>query len=334
MARGGINKALVQKARQSLLARGVNPSIDAVRIELGNTGSKTTILRYLKEIEAYDPRPMSSRDRLGDELCAAVDSLLDRLMEEASVSVAQARTELAESRAQFENQAAELRAELTAAQRQTATQQAAMDSQSAELATTHSSLQAELTRNAGLSQHCSDLEARLADKDAQIRSLEEKHVHGRAALEHYRDAVKEQRDQDQRRHESQLQQVQVELRKLQETLMVKQDETTRLNRDNERLLSDARQQTRLATERADRIERLTGEIQAQQMATAKEQGFKEILQTQLDELRQQVKNLERSLTLSTASVAAARERLTALANENLQLREQLADADAQGGTDG
>ncbi len=29
MARGGINKAIVQKAREALLARGENPSIDA-----------------------------------------------------------------------------------------------------------------------------------------------------------------------------------------------------------------------------------------------------------------------------------------------------------------
>jgi hypothetical protein len=45
MARSGINKALVQKTRDALLARGVRPSIDTVRIELGNTGSKGTIQR-------------------------------------------------------------------------------------------------------------------------------------------------------------------------------------------------------------------------------------------------------------------------------------------------
>ena len=36
MARGGVNKALVLKARSALLARGENPSIDAVRIEMGS----------------------------------------------------------------------------------------------------------------------------------------------------------------------------------------------------------------------------------------------------------------------------------------------------------
>ena len=38
MARGGVNKVNVQKARQAILARGEHPSIDAVRVELGNTG--------------------------------------------------------------------------------------------------------------------------------------------------------------------------------------------------------------------------------------------------------------------------------------------------------
>lgn len=48
MARGGINKALVARARTALLARGCHPSIDAVRVELGHTGSRNTIQRYLK----------------------------------------------------------------------------------------------------------------------------------------------------------------------------------------------------------------------------------------------------------------------------------------------
>jgi hypothetical protein len=51
MARAGIYKSEVKKARDTLLAQGKHPSIDAVRAELGNTGSKTTIHRYLKELE-------------------------------------------------------------------------------------------------------------------------------------------------------------------------------------------------------------------------------------------------------------------------------------------
>ncbi|MFH7423146.1 DNA-binding protein, partial [Pseudomonas syringae pv. tagetis] len=45
MARGGINKAVVQNARHALLVRGINPTIDKVGAELGNTGSNSTISR-------------------------------------------------------------------------------------------------------------------------------------------------------------------------------------------------------------------------------------------------------------------------------------------------
>ncbi|MEG5262746.1 DNA-binding protein [Pseudomonas sp. JDS28PS106] len=329
MARGGVNKAVVLKARQALLAKGINPSIDAVRVELGNTGSKTTILRYLKEIESHDPRPTSSRERISDELNALVESLAERLMEEGSEAVAEAKAEFEGQRTKLESEVAGLQTELAAAQRQIATQHSALESQTAELATTHSSLQTELTRNAGIGQQCVDLELRVREKDAQIQSLEEKHVHARAALEHYRDAVREQREQDQRRHDSQLQQVQVELRKLQETLVVKQDESTRLNRDNERLLSEARQQSRLALERADTIERLTGEIKLHEIAMAKAHGSRELLQTQSEELRQQLRILEQRLTACSVRTADAEEKLGVLEAENETLRQQLSDFSEQ-----
>ena len=246
MARGGINKALVQKARAALLARGVNPSIDAVRVELGNTGSKTTISRYLQELEATDTRPQSDPNRLSDELIGIVDQLLKRLLEEGNAALAQERSSHEQSQAALYRQIEGLEEELKQAQREVASRDIALASQAEELSTTQSSLQSELTRNARISQSCTDIELRVQEKDEQVRSLEEKHAHARDALEHYRNAIKEQREQDQHRHETQLQQLQHELLQLQQTLMVRQDELTRLNRDNERLLGEARQQSKLA----------------------------------------------------------------------------------------
>jgi len=244
MARGGINKAVVQKARQALLARGANPSIDAVRVELGNTGSKTTISRYLKELELTSSAPLAARDRLGETLSGLVQALLDQLMEEGQEAISEATEAFERQRLELENQIAALKSELAAAQHQSGIQQAGIEALNSELATTQSSLQTELNRNAGISQRGSDLELLLSEKDRQIQSLEEKHVQARGALEHYREAVKEQRDQDQRKHESQLHELQVEQRKLRETIAVKQDESTRLNRDNERLLAETRQHSK------------------------------------------------------------------------------------------
>ncbi|WP_448724150.1 DNA-binding protein [Pseudomonas farris] len=320
MARGGINKAIVQKARESLLARGENPSIDAVRIELGNTGSKTTIHRYLKEIEDFDPRPRASRERLSDELTELVAGLLERMTEEGGEALVHAQSRFDEQRIELEQKLDGLNTELASLQREVDSQKGALALQADELQICQTSLQAELTRNARLSQNCSDFEIRVQEKDEQIRSLEEKHLHSREALGHYRNAVKEQRDQEQQRHEGQVQQVQVELRQLQQTLMVKQDELTRLNRDNERLLSEARQQAKAAATHEDAAVRLTGEIATMKTAVAKADGAKEMLQEQFDLSRDEVKRLEEAIAQAYHQVFETRRQLEQSSAELTQLR--------------
>lgn len=315
MARGGINKAIVQKAREALLARGENPSIDAVRVALGNTGSKTTIHRYLKEIEAFDPRPQASRDRLSDELSELVAGLLARLMEEGREATEQAQVLFDEQRTQLESALESRQGELVALQRQYEILQVTIAAQTAELQTNHTSLQTENTRNARLSQNCTDLEVRVLEKDQQIRSLEEKHLHARDALEHYRNAIKEQREQEQRRHEGQLQQVQVELRQLQQIQVIKQEELTRLNRDNERLLSEARQSAKAVTTRDDTIERLTGELNGMKMAVAKADGAKEMLQEQVLSLRDEASRLSSAVAQADAQASETSRQLHALRDE-------------------
>ncbi|WPN95783.1 DNA-binding protein [Pseudomonas sp. MUP55] len=240
MARGGINKAVVQTARLAILARGENPSIDAVRIEMGNTGSKTTIHRYLKELDESETRQTITEAPIDDELGELVARLAQRLKEKAQEPIDLAL-------AQFEQQKGALLTQLQALQQahdllqqQFDIQASALAEESAALQTASTSLQTEQTRNAGLSQACSDYELRISDKDEQIRSLEDKHLHARDALEHYRNAVKDQREQEQRRHEGQLQQVQAELRQAQQSALVRQDEITQLHRDNERLLIEHR----------------------------------------------------------------------------------------------
>ncbi|MGE1156383.1 DNA-binding protein [Pseudomonas kitaguniensis] len=240
MARGGINKAVVQTARLALIARGENPSIDAVRIEMGNTGSKTTIHRYLKELDDSETRLTITEAPIDDELGELVARLAQRLKEKAQEPIDLALAQFEQQKAALLAQVETLEAAHSQLKQQFDIQAAALAEESAALLTTSASLQTEQTRNAGLSQACSDYELRINDKDEQIRSLEEKHLHARDALEHYRNAIKEQREQEQRRHEGQLQQVQAELRQAQQSAMVRQDEITQLHRDNERLLIEHR----------------------------------------------------------------------------------------------
>ncbi|MGF6113258.1 DNA-binding protein [Pseudomonas frederiksbergensis] len=240
MARGGVNKAVVQAARSAILARGENPSIDAVRIEMGNTGSKTTIHRYLKELDGGAERAEETAEPIDDELAGLVARLAQRLKEQAQEPIDQAREQFDRQRKALESQLEEAREANTELHQQYEIQSLALTQESDALLETRSMLQTEQTRNAGLNQALADFELRLKDKDEQIRSLEEKHLHARDALEHYRNAVKEQREQDQRRHEGQVQQIQMELRQSQQSALVRQDEITQLHRDNERVLTENR----------------------------------------------------------------------------------------------
>ncbi|PRA17694.1 MULTISPECIES: DNA-binding protein [Pseudomonas] len=279
MARGGINKAVVQTARLAILARGENPSIDAVRIEMGNTGSKTTIHRYLKELDESETRVTITEAPIDDELGELVARLAQRLKEKAQEPIDLAL-------AQFEQQKAALLAQVQALEeahgqlkQQFDIQTAALAEESAALHTASTSLQTEQTRNAGLSQACSDYELRINDKDEQIRSLEEKHLHARDALEHYRTAIKEQREQEQRRHEGQLQQVQAELRQAQQSAMVRQDEITQLHRDNERLLIEHR----VTVKELTALQEQSRKDQAQQLKLSEQVGLIDSERTLLQE---------------------------------------------------
>lgn len=321
MARGGINKAVVHKARQAILARGEHPSIDAVRIELGNTGSKTTIHRYLKELEIQKPPATTSVPDLSEALSSLVRQLAEQLKEEGEARVSEAQKAFDEETAELRLQLRDNQQALVAAQQQLQIQAAALAAESAELATTRSTLQSEHTRNATLSQAVGELNVRLADKDEQIASLEDKHQHARDALEHYRAATREQREQDQRRQEAQVQQLQMELRQLQQTLIVKQDEVTGLNRDNERLLVEARHVQRECQQFRDQCAQHVLEARTLSANLAQSQGAREEMQRQnqaqalqleqiSDERRQlakQVKQLETSLDALRAAQQKADE---------------------------
>ncbi|MDO7925634.1 DNA-binding protein [Pseudomonas sp. KFB-139] len=283
MARGGVNKALVNKARLALLSRGENPSIDAVRVEMGNTGSKTTIHRYLKELDETDtPAPA-----INDELTELVARLAQRLQEQAQERIDFSSAEHDANRKAMQQDLATAQQRINELQEQLARQTEAFEQQSTALLHQQQARQGEQMENARLLQANQDLEARLQDKDGQIRSLEEKHRHAREALEHYRNSITEQRTQEQQRHEGQLQQVQMELRQAQQSLMMRQEEITRLNRDNERLLTESRNVARELESQKDLLSKTT-----QQAASTSEQYqhsqtqcalFEERLRTTQDE---------------------------------------------------
>ena len=314
MARGGINKAVVQTARLAILARGENPSIDAVRIEMGNTGSKTTIHRYLKELDDSESRVTITEAPIDDELGELVARLAQRLKDKAQEPIDLALAHFEQQKAALLAQIETLEAAHADLKQQFEIQSSALAEESAALQTASTSLQTEQTRNAGLSQACSDYELRITDKDEQIRSLEEKHLHARDALEHYRNAIKEQREQEQRRHEGQLQQVQAELRQAQQSAMVRQDEITQLHRDNERLLIEHRVTAK--------------ELAALQEQSRKDQAAQQKLSEQVNLIESERTLLQERLRVAVLESQSRQEALTEQQQSNKSLELDLIKAQA------
>ncbi|WP_460415035.1 DNA-binding protein [Pseudomonas sp. microsymbiont 2] len=277
MARGGIDKRLVQQARDALVARGEHPSIDAVRIELGNTGSKTTIHRYLKELGQRQPVALEGTACLSEPLGRLVEQLAAQLQEEAQARIDIAETALDQQREQLQAQLQLAQLALAAAHQQIQDQADALVARSQELEALQSTLRAEQLRSASLEQARGELQVRLADKDEQIRSLEHKHHAAHEALAHYR----EQREQEQRRIDTQVRQLQGQLQTLQQGAIVHQQESTRLHRDNERLLAGQRQTAQRCAELELQLEQRDAQVQGLRAILAQAQGASEEMRRQL-----------------------------------------------------
>lgn len=197
MARAGILYSHVAQAAAQLAADGKNPTVDSVRETLGGTGSKSTIAPLLKrwKVEHQDTI-VAAESGLPASLLQAVKGLHQHMQTEFEQQLGQVKQQLAEeSRAAVEREQ-QLRAELQSALatnttlmedlatiRQALAQlQNAHHSQSVTLAST----QAE---NAGLQQ-------RLADRAAEVATLDHQLTQTRAQFEHYQEATAAQRAEE------------------------------------------------------------------------------------------------------------------------------------------
>nr|WP_229506339.1 DNA-binding protein [Massilia sp. BJB1822] len=320
-------KSDVRKARDSLIAQSVYPSVDAVRIALGNTGSKSTIHKYLKELEAEEGSQIQKAS-ISDALQDLVERLAARLQEEADVRLTAAMEDLA---LQKQEHAATLRrfeGELAEAHEASRKLEAGLRSEVTAHEQTRKVMQAETIARHTAEQQVTDLKERLAENETHRVSLEDKHAHARQALEHYRQTSKEQRDQELRRHEQQVQQLQADIRLYQQAAAAKQEELTKLNQEGARLVAELSQARvslydaqRLGREQASKLEFIPALEQklrsAQERLTERDQEFGELagqLQRMEDDYMQAQARIQQ-LEVELAGVRAAAQSQTDMAAE-------------------
>jgi len=321
MARAGIYKSEVLRARDKLLATGRYPSIDAVREELGNTGSKGTIHRYLKEIEEEEGPATGTRVAVSEAIQDLVGRLAARVNEEAEERVTTAQAQHAEQLTQHQQAAAALKTEAQSSRQQLEQTQRALAEEKAGHNKTSEALSNKTLECTQLTQQVADLQERIAAEERHRQSLEEKHQHARQALEHFRQSSKEQRDQEQRKNEQQVQYLQSELRTLNETLTAKQHEVVQAHQEGVRLLGDlSRVQSDLYQSQEEvrnlrplkdslafaqrRTEELGQKLVEQEAATRQLDESTGKLTARLNESLERNQKLELELVAAKASVAA------------------------------
>ena len=320
MARAGIYKSEVLRARDRLISQGKYPSIDAVRVELGNTGSKVTIHRFLKEIEEDEANATAPKISISDELAELVSRLSVRLELDANARVVALMEEFNAKEAQYNasleisnGEAASTRLQLEQTQLELTRERESLEHAGRQLAV-------KAVEHAQLTEQAVQLQGRVESAEAHTESLEEKHAHAREALEHFREASREQREREVRQHEHQLQYLQTELTKANAAVSANQQQMRNDHQQNQVLarelaqLKSQFQQLQAQLQHAQQaVEGFAGMPQQLEELSAKAQGQEQDLARLHSELHQNTQRnleLERLLAATTAA-DAARQQLTA-----------------------
>ncbi|MFH7043934.1 DNA-binding protein [Paucibacter sp. JuS9] len=336
MARPGISKGEVQRARLAVMRAGKHPSIDSIRIELGNTGSKATIFRFLKEIEADEGGSGLPQGSISDELQAFVTNIASRLEFESQERIHVLKAGHADEVRRLNEALTTARGEAKAFRTEAERSQVELSQEKAARQRTEADLAELRLVHRETSTQLASLQEQLKAAQGHAISLEEKHVHARESLEHFRVASKEQRDREARQHEQQLQYLQREVATATEVLTGKQGELrTALQEkvDALALLAGARAERRQVDEQLRELksaaERLAVQTQAvddlRAQALQASQQY-ETLRARSGELEQRNAELERLLAAANASAQSQEQ----LVREVLSRISQVSSAPATG----
>lgn len=270
----------------------------------------------MKELETEEGARLDDAALLSDTLKGLVARLASRLHEEAQAVVgaseARHRRQQAEWKSMNDQQASAL---AEAEDRATDLEQRLCEA-TQQRSEAMEAVQAAAIQTQRLEQQVKDLEALIEEKSGHIQSLEEKHRHGREALEHYRQSVKDRREQDQRRHDQQIQQLQAEQLQLNQTLSVKQSDITQLNKDNARLVTEVAETRKQLTASENKVQGLIARLRTAEDSNA-------AVTTKLENQQEMAAGQAESLLALNAQQAEADKSKHALEIEIAKLRAEL-----------
>ncbi|HJV74689.1 MAG TPA: DNA-binding protein [Noviherbaspirillum sp.] len=288
MARAGILYSDVAKAAAKLVEDGKNPTVDSVREALGGTGSKSTIAPFLKRWKTeHQEQVMQAEAGLPPSLLAAVKGLHQHMQAEFEQQLEQLKQQHAEALGAATEREQQLRIE-----RDTAI--AARDGSAEELVRTREALtQLQMSHHtqsialAAVEAGNAGLQQRLADRAAEVATLDHQLSQAHVQFEHYQKATAVQRTEERQAYDQRTTRLEQELADAnrhiaaqQTTLGQHEAKIAHLTTDlSNRLQAVRESQEALAGERsarerlADRLEEITAakDSLAAQCATSQQQ---------------------------------------------------------------
>lgn len=333
MSRSGLTKNMVKQARDVLISQNKYPSVDAVRIELGNTGSKSTIHKYLKELEEDGEQSIGQNLSVSETIQSLVIRLAEQLHIEANVEIEKIKETSQINEERFKEEIQALRNELSQTKMILQECDTSMNEQQKINEILKISLDQEIIVKIRLEQQVVNLNESLKQNKEYLCSLEEKFKHAQQSLDHYRESVKEQRQQDLRRFDHQIQSLQAEARQLQQTIIVKQDKLNELSLEKNKLtteLSISNQNNKRCENSLDNVGKQLEQVKQHEASLLSElqthQGTIQKLEIQLNELAQektdlfkQNKELQSSLVASQTKFETQQSMLSQLQDLLVQI---------------
>lgn len=215
MARAGILYSQVAKAATALAAAGANPTVDAVRAALGDTGSRSTIGPMLRQWRhEHQDQATAAAASLPADLLETVQAVHQRIEGRA-----QARID--EAYAAHERERVEMAQQLASAREAGKALRAERDDLTSQLEAARDMLERVQKERHEATTQVARLEAdrdgqlqRLADRAAEITLLAGQLTSAREQFEHYQDAASAQRERDRSGYESRIAGLNLEVQQL------------------------------------------------------------------------------------------------------------------------
>lgn len=222
-----VTKSDIRTARTELLAAGKYPSRDAIRIQLGNRGSKSTIVKFMREIEAEEHGKEGTHASLSEPLLNTVSLLASTLRKESDEIVSQVETRMQSEIESRDHRIAELQKELADKHDSIISLEESIKAAEQDKAAAYTEIENTQVK-LNQSNHNTELaSARLKEQLVTIKALETRNEQTREQLIHFRDSQSTLLNAMKSEHETEVAGLRHQVSSLNATISAKQEEITR-----------------------------------------------------------------------------------------------------------